>query len=151
MPNPKLFKSRLSSYLYTAIFWCRGIISVCLSFFQSVWRQAWVSTTLRMPQKQTCCMDVLFSVWSRMDGSLLRPRDNTMRADLKQVLGKIKLFGRGWRKCPICSHLLTLFFQCFHYLRIFFASKVHESFSPCNYWQRQQRNTFLFQWLFVII
>lgn len=150
MPNPKLFKSRLSSYLYTAIFWCRGIISVCLSFFQSVWRQAWVSTTLRMPQKQTCCMDVLFSVWSRMDGSLLRPRDSTMRADLKQVLGKIKLFGRGWRECPICSHLLTLFFSMLSLLKNFLC-KVHESFSPCNYWQRQQRNTFLFQWLFVII
>lgn len=69
-----------------------GILFLSVCHFSSLFGGRHESVlTLGVPQKQMCCRDLLFSVRSSVDGSLLRPRDNTRREDLKQG-------GKYWEK-----------------------------------------------------
>lgn len=69
-----------------------GVLFLSFSHFSSLLGGRHESVlTLRVPQKQTCCRDVVVSVWNSVDGSLLRPRDNTVREGLKQG-------GKYWKK-----------------------------------------------------
>lgn len=94
--------SKVDSNLLTCmqLLFGAGVLFLSVSHFSSLFGGSHESVlTLRVPQKQMCCRDV-FSVWSSVDGSLLRLRDSTMREDLKQG-GKYwekMLFGRGWRE-----------------------------------------------------